>query len=570
MRCRSCRLAPSCGCSKPSTSEYPDGLDECLASGMLRPDGAAVAFRHEIARLAVENALSPHERVALHPSALRALESAIGGPPGSGAARASRGGAPAIAEAVLDYAPAAAERAAGWVAHREAAQQFARALREAESLPPERRAALLERRSYECYLTDQIGEAVEARREALAEHRLSGDRLRQGDAHRWLSRLQWFLGDKEAAEREADKALEMLEPLPPGRELAMAYSNMSQLRMLERGTEDAVQWGDPRDRVGRAARRARNPVARAQQRRHGRVPKRLRGRARRSWNEASSSRSRTDSTSTRRGPTPTFHPYRSSCVRTCAQTHSSRSASPSAAIAISTRGICTCSEYGPQSDLEQGRWGLGRRDGRPRSETPERACPDSDHAPRSPRSPARATRRSGGLGRRSTERSNLQKRTRELQRLAPVAAARAEARWLAGDNERVADEANAVLAIAVARHDRWAAGELLTWSRRPAQRRLERRRRADARCPGRALGTRARWRGRGGARRWRELGCPYEAALALAATEREDLLRQQRAGTAAARCLTRGSARRRERCVDTASSAFVPGPEPRRAPIRPA
>src|SRR5262249_56635316 len=62
-------------------SECPDGLDECLASGMLRPAGAAVVFRHEIARLAVESALSPHERVALHRSALLALESAIGGPP---------------------------------------------------------------------------------------------------------------------------------------------------------------------------------------------------------------------------------------------------------------------------------------------------------------------------------------------------------------------------------------------------------------------------------------------------------------------------------------------------------
>ena len=46
---------------------------------------------------------------------------------------------------------------------KEAAHQLARALREAEWLPPERRAELYERRSYECYLTDQISEAVAAR-----------------------------------------------------------------------------------------------------------------------------------------------------------------------------------------------------------------------------------------------------------------------------------------------------------------------------------------------------------------------------------------------------------------------
>jgi hypothetical protein len=48
--------------------------------------------------------------------------------------------------------------------HREAAAQFARALRYADGLAPERRAELLERRSYECYLTNDFEGAIEARR----------------------------------------------------------------------------------------------------------------------------------------------------------------------------------------------------------------------------------------------------------------------------------------------------------------------------------------------------------------------------------------------------------------------
>ena len=56
-------------------------------------------------------------------------------------------------------------------AHREAAAQFARALRYAADLPAARRAALLEAYSYECYLTDQPTEAIEARQAALAAWR---------------------------------------------------------------------------------------------------------------------------------------------------------------------------------------------------------------------------------------------------------------------------------------------------------------------------------------------------------------------------------------------------------------
>ena len=48
-------------------------LDACLASGVLRADRDAVGFRHEIARVAVEEALPPHRRLALHRKALAAL-----------------------------------------------------------------------------------------------------------------------------------------------------------------------------------------------------------------------------------------------------------------------------------------------------------------------------------------------------------------------------------------------------------------------------------------------------------------------------------------------------------------
>ena len=58
-----------------------DGLDECLESGMLRGEADGVAFRHELARLAIEESLAPHRAVVLHRRALAALaQPAIGSP----------------------------------------------------------------------------------------------------------------------------------------------------------------------------------------------------------------------------------------------------------------------------------------------------------------------------------------------------------------------------------------------------------------------------------------------------------------------------------------------------------
>ena len=217
-----------------------DGLDACLASGVLRAARDAVSFRHEIARVAVEDALAPHRRLALHRSALAALAAGARPDPARLAPHADAAG---DAEAVQRYAPAAGERAAMLGSHREAAAQFARALRHGAGLAPDRRAELLDRRSYECYLTHDIPGAVDARQEALDEYRAAGDIRRQGDAHRWLSRLAWFQGNNAAAEDQARQAVELLDTLEPGRELAMTYSNVAQLRMLASDQPGASAWG---------------------------------------------------------------------------------------------------------------------------------------------------------------------------------------------------------------------------------------------------------------------------------------------------------------------------------------
>src|SRR6188472_708286 len=53
--------------------EAADAVDECLASGVLQAQHGAIAFRHELARVAVEESLSPTRRLALHRAVLLAL-----------------------------------------------------------------------------------------------------------------------------------------------------------------------------------------------------------------------------------------------------------------------------------------------------------------------------------------------------------------------------------------------------------------------------------------------------------------------------------------------------------------
>src|SRR5262249_44735985 len=114
--------------------DVADALDECLGSGMLRFDSAGVAFRHELARLAIEESVASHRKIELHRRALAALTEPPAGAPDL-ARLAHHAEASNDADAVLRFAPAAADHAASLGAHREAAAQFSRALRFADRLP---------------------------------------------------------------------------------------------------------------------------------------------------------------------------------------------------------------------------------------------------------------------------------------------------------------------------------------------------------------------------------------------------------------------------------------------------
>ncbi|HEY5117619.1 MAG TPA: AAA family ATPase [Nakamurella sp.] len=232
------------------SGEPSASVDECVEGGVLLDQGPSVTFRHELARQAILDALPPGTRVDLHRRVLVRLTAA-----GSKDHRRLAEHAVACGEggAIVLHAPRAAELAGRLGSHREAAEHLRTALRHGDSLPLADRAGLLERLSYECSLTSRAAEALEARQSAVALRKAAGDAGRLGVDQRWLSRLSWLVGRNADADRYAEAAVATLEPLGAGADLAMAYSNMSNLRVLGGSTEEALVWGRRAVDAARAA-----------------------------------------------------------------------------------------------------------------------------------------------------------------------------------------------------------------------------------------------------------------------------------------------------------------------------
>jgi DNA-binding CsgD family transcriptional regulator len=107
----------------------------------------------------------------------------------------------------------------------------------------------------------------------------------------------------------------------------------------------------------------------------------------------------------------------------------------------------------------------------------------------------------------------------ELQRIGPVAVARAEAAWLRGDQAAVADATATALELALRCRAAWVVGALVVWRRRAG---LES---PDVPEVPEPFALELAGRAEDAAARWGDIGCPYESALALAHSDDEGRLR---------------------------------------------
>jgi DNA-binding CsgD family transcriptional regulator/tetratricopeptide (TPR) repeat protein len=254
---RTARLSPSASALVDSAAIVPSELeawlleelsggdsspvDECFTAGVLHESDGRVAFRHELARITIEAELSPSRRVELHRRVLAALEHPPVGAPDLARLAHHADGA-ADVPAVRRYASAAAEHAATVGAHREAAAQYARALRFSEGMRDDERAELLERHSFECFLTGQAEDSIRSLEQALESYRRLGDLRKEGGALYSLSRRLGCAGRNVESDQAAQDAVALLEQLPPGPELAKAYGLASSISMMKEDEEGILTW----------------------------------------------------------------------------------------------------------------------------------------------------------------------------------------------------------------------------------------------------------------------------------------------------------------------------------------
>jgi DNA-binding CsgD family transcriptional regulator/tetratricopeptide (TPR) repeat protein len=409
--------------------------------------------------------------------------------------------------AVVRHAPLAAARAARLGAHREAADQLRLALRFHE-VPDRQRAALLKQLSYECYLTDQLSQARASELEALAIHERHQDALPVGTAQRWLSRLSWVLGQNADSERYAAAAVATLEPHGSSRELAMAYSNVAQLRMLADDVAEAVRWGDKAIGLARELEdretemHALNNV----------------GTALFMAGDAAEGQARlAQSLDLALAGDAHEHAAR-------AYTNLGSSAVYNRSFAQADRYLQAGIAYCADRDLDTWRLYMRACLARSRAEQGQYAAAEQHLADimRHPRlSPITrvgvlavagvlAARRGGDGTTALDDALPIAVQISEPQRLVPVAAARAEVAWITGATSDVAAEINRAWPVAVAHALPWDLGELSWWLRLAGDSR-------QAPVPvARPFALMLADDHRAAAWAWQALGCPLWAAYALA------------------------------------------------------
>jgi DNA-binding CsgD family transcriptional regulator/tetratricopeptide (TPR) repeat protein len=484
-------------------------VEECLASGVLYGQGDEYLFRHELGRQAVLGALTPTRLVNLHSMTLEALRAARP-PPADLARLAHHAEGSGDAVAVLEYAPAAAREAAADGAHRQAAEQYARALRQ-PGIAAAQRAELLDDYGYECHLSGLLDDAIEARRAAAKLWRELGhlDRLAVS-----LSRLAHLLvvsGRNPDGEAVMQEALALVEP---GEETPAAVTTRrwaAYVRMLDRDVEEAIREAGMAmalaERLGdqETVMHALNAMG-SSLIVSGRVEE---GRQKLEQSLALAERAGSDAlVSNALG----------NLGSACGEAYSFELAEDYLRrdIAFATERDMDYSRLYALSWLAlvavyRGRWGEA-------SESAH-AVLSSATAPAIARMMAlialgrlRARRGDPGTWEALDEARDLAEQTGTVQRVAPMRAARAEAAWLEGRLPEAGAEAASAASLALEKGLAWFVAELGYW-RAQAGERVE----FPGYCAGNPFTLEATGQWREAAEAWRALGCPFETARALAA-----------------------------------------------------
>jgi DNA-binding CsgD family transcriptional regulator/tetratricopeptide (TPR) repeat protein len=214
-----------------------DDVDSALEAGVLVGDGPLLRFRHELARSAVEESLPPARRLGVHASMLRLLEAEGTNDLARLAHHARHAG---DRERVIRYAPPAAREAAASGSHKQAVSFFEAALEYGDLIDDNERAAIRVELANELGTIDRRLEAMEQIDRAVEHYRSSGneDALAATLIPHW--RARWRFEDVNRFRRGLNEALSILEAKGPSTALASGYLASAYQYMLARKGVDAV------------------------------------------------------------------------------------------------------------------------------------------------------------------------------------------------------------------------------------------------------------------------------------------------------------------------------------------
>ncbi len=222
---------------------YAAAIERCLESKILFLNDGLIFFKHELFRRTIETSLSPFRRVSLNKSILDLFQESF--EQNQEIERIIHHAKNANEyEIVVHYAPLAARQAASVGAHIEASKLYLTAIEYYQGNDKDILIQFYESYAYECYLTNQVKEAIIYMGKSLNLWKEKDDNQKIGNCLRFMSRLWWLDGNRKNAENFGKQAIEVLSSEPSSPTKAMAFSNMSQLKMLSDQYAECIAWGE--------------------------------------------------------------------------------------------------------------------------------------------------------------------------------------------------------------------------------------------------------------------------------------------------------------------------------------
>lgn len=222
---------------------YAATVYHCVALEILVIKNGTISFKHELFRRTIECSLSPYLRIELNKRILDLFKENFE-KNGEIERIVHHAKAANANEVVVHYAPVAAKLAAKLGAHLQASKLYLTAIEYYEGDDTSSLISFYESYAFECYLSNQIKEAIIYTGKLLHLIESEYDKERKGNSLRLLSRLWWLDGNKSKAESYAIEAVDLLKNEPSSTAKAMSLSNMSQLKMLSDEVEECMYWGE--------------------------------------------------------------------------------------------------------------------------------------------------------------------------------------------------------------------------------------------------------------------------------------------------------------------------------------